>query len=192
MGEASYPRVNGAIVIAGAFFRDGVVFLPRKKAVRILEFPGWTFREIRYEKRKRRERDALRREFNTNVRGAFLASLARSYVSVLERHGFAAADIGDMARGQNPEGFDVHHIIPIDDLGINSPSNLMLMRSFEHSAVTAFQNRVTLGLSPGQAAMIDFPVPPPGTLVWPSWRDQETREEVLWTHRRQGGLRSAG
>ena len=192
MGEASYPRVNGAIVIAGAFVRDGVVFLPRKKAVRILAFPGWTFSEIRYEKRERRERDVLRREFDRTVRSAFLSSLVRSYLRVLETHGFAAADIGALARGEAPEGFEVHHIIPIDDLGTNSPSNLMLIRSFEHSALTAFQNRVTSGLSPGQAAMIDFPVPPPGTLVWPAPRAQETEEEELWAHRRERGLRSAG
>ena len=76
--------------------------------------------------------------------------------------------------------FEVHHIIPLDDLGTNALSNLILMRDFEHSALTAYQNRATGHLEVGDAAMVDFPVPRPGQLVWPVPEHWEATEEALW------------
>ena len=184
MGKATYPRVNGAIFIPGAFERDGIVFLPRKFAERILGFPGWNFQEIRYHKRSHSELSAMRREFVKSVRRDFLKFLALTQRQILKEHGFSDEDFDNLAQGRAPKQFQVHHIIPLDDLGTNAFGNLILIRVQEHSVLTAYQNAFSRSLAPGDVVVTDFPVPPSGQAVSPPPMEAAPLELELWSHAR--------
>ena len=184
MGKATYPRVNGAIFISGAFERDGIVHLPRKQTERVLGFPGWTFSEIRYQRRSDSELSAVRREFAKSVRPEFLKYLARTQRQLLKAHGFTDQQIARLAHGHAPKNYHVHHKIPLDDLGTNAFSNLVLIRILEHSAITAYQNAFSRDLTPGDIIVVDFPVPPPAQAIWPPAAEPAPLELDLWSHAR--------
>ena len=180
MGKVTYPRVDGATFIGGAFERNGILYLPRVIALLVLGYPGWRFKELVYEKRTESERVALRREFDRSVKGAFLQFLAREHRQPLKQHGFTDDEILAAAQGSNPTDYQVHHIIPLDDLGTNAFSNLILIRAQEHAPLSAYQNKFTRSMSGGEVIVVDFPVPPEGQLVWPSVADEEAPAEELW------------
>ena len=78
----------------------------------------------------------------------------------------------------------VHHILPLDDLGTNAFSNLIPIRAFEHSAITAYQNAFSRDLAPGDVILVDFPIPPPGQMLWPPVTDPLAPELELWRRTR--------
>ena len=130
--------------------------------------PGWHMQEISYTKRAPEAREALRTEFQT-VRTGFLKSLAANDAEQLRQAGLTDVDLQRMANGKVPTGYQVHHILPLDDGGTNDPSNLILIkRQPDHSLLTAYQNTMTPNMIPGQTVELGWPVPVTSTLIWPS------------------------
>jgi flagellar motility protein MotE (MotC chaperone) len=124
---------------------------------------GMETKKVEYKKRPEAEREKLRKEFDSKERKKFLQDAANDpdKVKQLKEHGFTDADINMMRNGRVPDGFDVHHKLPLDDGGTNAFDNLVLIKNDPfHKALTNLQNALTKGMSPGEARVLDWPVPP--------------------------------
>jgi hypothetical protein len=128
-----------------------------------IPFPGVKAKKITYTKRDPAERDRIRKEFDSSVRARFLKTIAgdRDVVAQMKRAGISDEEIQGMKKsGKRPEGYDVHHKIPIDGGGGNDFSNLILLRRDPyHYALSNAQVDLTGGMKPGESRNIDFPVP---------------------------------
>lgn len=123
--------------------------------------PGVKTRTITYVKRSDADRDALRAVFNKTERAAFLKELGRKNVAELKRAGLSDADIALVARGNLPQGWQVHHKLPLDDGGTNAASNLVMIKNDPfHKAITNRQNELTRGMKAGESRAMDFPEVP--------------------------------
>nr|MBP3282926.1 hypothetical protein [Treponema sp.] len=64
-----------------------------------------------------------------------------------------------MKEGLVPEGWQVHHKLPLDDSGDNSFDNLVLIKNEPyHKVITNYQNSVTRGLKEGDCKTVKFPI----------------------------------
>ena len=120
------------------------------------------FKKIDYLKRDRAEYKALRSKFDNGVRKKFLEELSddKDILSQLDKLGVSSSDIAKLKAGRVPNGWQVHHKLPLDDGGTNDFNNLVLIRnSPEHSAFTTFQKRSTNGLEIGDVKSIEWPFP---------------------------------
>jgi hypothetical protein len=132
------------------------------------EIPGWHNETISYSKRAPEDAHALRATFDARVHKAFLRHLGAEQPEVLREAGMTDAQIARVASGRVPQGYQVHHILPLDDGGTNSFDNLVLIRNNpDHMLITNHQNLVTKGLEPGQTRVVSWPVPDEPTGVWP-------------------------
>ena len=73
-----------------------------------------------------------REEFNGGIRQGFLKDLAGAQQHLLRAAGLRDNDIALMSQGYVPNGWDVHHKLPIDGGGTNSRDNFILMRRDIH------------------------------------------------------------
>jgi uncharacterized protein YnzC (UPF0291/DUF896 family) len=141
----------------------------------IIQYNDWTFKAIVYTKRAASERAKLRREFERAYRAGFLKDIATNNRPDLEAAGFTPDQIAAMARGKQPRGYSVHHLLPLDDGGDNSSANLLLIReSPEHAALTGYQKNMMQGLREVESREIDFPVPEGRIVVYPPTNDPPT------------------
>lgn len=127
-----------------------------------VELRGVDSVSVNYVKRDRVEYAALRRDFDSTVRGDFLRDLAGdpAKVDALRRAGLDQAAIDRIASGRVPQGWQVHHKLPIDDGGTNSFDNLVLIKNDPHHiALTNAQRTLVGDLAVGQSRQIDFPIP---------------------------------
>jgi hypothetical protein len=87
-----------------------------------------------------------------SVRTAF-----ENHAAVLRDAGMSDADIAMMAKGRIPSGYQVHHVLPLDDGGTNATSNLVLIKNDpNHMLITLYQNKQTRGAwSDTEAGMAD-------------------------------------
>ncbi|RMD73399.1 MAG: hypothetical protein D6823_13365 [Chloroflexi bacterium] len=74
-----------------------------------------TIRKIKYFKRYRNEMNTLRSEINNNARRSFVKDLANdaNKVAKLKKAGLSDADIAAMRDGEIPDGWQVHHKLPL-------------------------------------------------------------------------------
>ncbi len=124
---------------------------------------GIEMRSVDYMRRDRASYDALRNTFDRGVRSDFLKSLAGNpeHVAALRRAGLDDAAIGQLAQGRVPQGWQVHHKLPLDDGGTNAFDNLVLIRNDPyHLALNNAQRQLVRGLEVGQSARMDWPVIP--------------------------------
>lgn len=115
-----------------------------------------------YVKRDRAAYQALRNSFDSKVRGDFLRDLAGdpAKVDALRRAGLDQAAIDRIASGRVPQGWQVHHKLPLDDGGTNSFDNLVLIKNDPHHlALTNAQRSLVGDLEVGQSRQVDFPIP---------------------------------
>lgn len=132
------------------------------------EIQGWHTETITYSKRAPKDAHALRATFESGVRRSYLQHLGTEHPEVLREAGMTDAQIARVASGRVPQGYQVHHILPLDDGGTNSFDNLVLIRIHpDHMLITNNQNLVTKGLEPGQSRQVSWPVPDKPIDVWP-------------------------
>lgn len=127
-----------------------------------VELRGVDSVSVNYVKRDRTEYAALRRDFDSTVRGDFLRDLASdpAKVDALRRAGLDQAAIDRIASGRVPQGWQVHHKLPLDDGGTNSFDNLVLIKNDPHHiALTNAQRTLVGDLAVGQSRQVDFPIP---------------------------------
>ncbi|HLM58672.1 MAG TPA: hypothetical protein VK422_21390 [Pyrinomonadaceae bacterium] len=129
-----------------------------------VELPGVTVRSISYTKRSADELATLRNAFNSTERAGFVRSLANdpAKVAQLRRAGLNDDQIRMLADGKIPQGWQVHHKLPLDDGGTNDYSNLVLIKNEPyHKVITNAQNSATRGMTEGQTRLIEqWPIPP--------------------------------
>lgn len=85
---------------------------------------GITITDINYIKRNSAEAALLRKEFDSTVRRTFIKEIANTPDAV---NIFSSSQLLRMKNGKSPEGWDVHHKLPLDDSGTNSFNNLVLI-----------------------------------------------------------------
>lgn len=150
------------------FFRSaptssGDTFTGTLRGTRV-ELPGVSVRSITYTKRSNEELRALRNAFDSTERAGFVRSLASdpAKVAQLRRAGLTDDQIRMLADGRIPQGWQVHHKLPLDDGGTNDYSNLVLIKNEPyHKVITNAQNAATRGMTEGQTRQIaEWPIPP--------------------------------
>lgn len=116
-------------------------------------------KEIEYIKRSTDELNILRKEFNSSIRKKFIEDLSNN-IDYLKKIGFSDIDILKMRNGRVPNGWQVHHKLPLDDSGTNSFDNLVLIKNEPyHKVITNYQNSFSRNLEIGEIKKIDWPIP---------------------------------
>lgn len=101
----------------------------------------------------------LRNEFNTSVRKEFLMDLGKNH-EYLKNAGFSDIDILKIQNGYVPDGWQVHHKIPLDGGGSNSFDNLVLIQNEPyHKVITNYQNSTMRGMLEGESKTVKWPIP---------------------------------
>ena len=128
------------------------------------------------------------------MREAFLNDLAENHAAELRDAGMSDTDIAEMAKGNAPESYQVHHTLPLDDGGTNATSNLMLIRKDpDHILITNYQNERTRGMSAGQTRQLEWPMPDLRVLIWPKTPGRgahPTVHKLEWPKIADGGVAS--
>jgi hypothetical protein len=133
--------------------------------------PDWHMQAISYTKRTDAAREALRSAFPA-VRRAFVKGLAANHVAELRQAGLSQDEIGRLARGLIPRGYEVHHLLPLDDGGTNAMDNLVLIKANpDHMMISMYQNAATKGMSAGETKRLMWPTPDHPVDVWPKTPD---------------------
>ena len=115
--------------------------------------------DVSYVKRSSTELQTLRKEFNTTTRKAFLKDLGQN-VEYLRNAGFLETDILKIQNGRVPDGWQVHHKLPLDDSGTNSFDNLVLIQNEPyHKVITNYQNSIAKQMKIGDARTVQWPIP---------------------------------
>ena len=74
--------------------------------------------------------------------------------------GFSDIDIAKMSDGYVPDGWQVHHKLPLDDSGNNDFDNLVLMKNDPyHKTITNYQNSISRKMQIGEVQNVDWPIP---------------------------------
>lgn len=123
---------------------------------------GVSTKRIDYLKRPRTQYAELRKQFDAGARQRFLKDMANDprQLQALEEAGIDNSGLQRMRDGRVPEGWQVHHKIPLDDGGTNDPSNLVLIKNNPaHQVLTNAQSSLVGDLTEGQMRSVDFPVP---------------------------------
>jgi hypothetical protein len=119
-------------------------------------------REVTYTKRNREEFKQLRNKFNSSVRKNFLQDLAsdEKKIKQLFDAGLTEIDINNLKSGLVPDGYQVHHKLPLDDGGTNDFKNLILIKNDPyHKVLTNSQKELTKGMKVGDSINIKWPIP---------------------------------
>lgn len=125
-----------------------------------IEIPNVKMENINYIKRSTEETKTLRYDFNSTVKKGFLGELRKMDDASLQKAGLSADDILQIRVGQIPDGFQIHHKLPLDDSGDNSLSNLVLIKNDPyHKVITNYQNEVTRNLGLGDSLNVSWPIP---------------------------------
>jgi hypothetical protein len=139
----------------------GAAFVGRLRAAPV-ELPGVSLQRIEYTKRAAEELASLRAEFDSSVRKSFLQDLAADPIKVakLKSAGLSDAQIELMSSGGCPQGWQVHHKLPLDDGGTNGFENLVLSKYDPyHKVITNHQRALTRGLAARETRVLEFPIP---------------------------------
>lgn len=173
----SYPRTDGENQGRIYVTSDGTPvarvgstrFARNSDKVSYIKYDGAKIITYAYEKRSFRDRENLRKEFNLNVRKNYAKNIAVSNKDDLLKAGISQKDIDKMEKtGSLPQGYQVHHVLSIDDNGTNDSANLILIRNAsEHTAITASQNHFSRGMRAGEIKNVDFIVFDDDMVVYP-------------------------
>lgn len=116
-------------------------------------------KEVTYVKRDTAKLNTLRNDFNISVRKSFLENLSKN-IKYLKEAGFTDKDILKMKNGRVPDGWQVHHKLPLDDSGTNSFDNLVLIKNEPyHKVITNYQNSFAKQLEIGEVKNVKWPIP---------------------------------
>lgn len=101
----------------------------------------------------------MRTEFNTSTRKEFLKDLGTD-TEYLGNAGFSDTDILKIRNGMVPDGWQVHHKLPLDDSRTNSFDNLVLIKNDPyHKVITNYQNSISRQMGIGDVQTVQWPMP---------------------------------
>jgi hypothetical protein len=130
-----------------------------------IPFAEMPVKQVDYLKQSAAERDRLRAEFESPAGGRerFLKTIAgdRERAEALREAGISYAQILLMKeKGRAPQGWQVHHKLPLDGGGTNDVDNLVLIKNGPYNQTfTRRQNEQTRGLREGEARQVSLPMP---------------------------------
>lgn len=118
---------------------------------------GITIQDINYVKRNPTDAAILRKEFDSTARKKFLTDIADTPEAT---NTFNPSQLLRMKNGKSPDGWDVHHKLPLDDGGTNTFNNLMLIEKEPyHKVFTNMQRSATKGMIPGESKITPWAIP---------------------------------
>ena len=118
-----------------------------------------SIKNVSYIKRNAAELQSLRTEFNTSTRKAFLQDLGKNS-EYLKNAGFSETDILKIQNGRVPNGWQVHHKLPLDAGGSNTFDNLVLIQNEPYQKVlTNYQNSIAGQMKAGEVQTVQWPMP---------------------------------
>lgn len=118
---------------------------------------GITITDINYTKRNPAEAALLRKEFDSTVRKEFVKEIAATPDAA---NIFSPSQLLRMNSGKSPDGWDVHHKLPLDDGGTNSFNNLVLIEKEPyHKIFTNMQRSAAKNLVPGESRVTPWAIP---------------------------------
>ena len=118
---------------------------------------GITITDINYIKRNSAEAALLRKEFDSTVRRKFIKEIANAPDAA---NIFLSSQLLRMKNGKSPDGWDVHHKLPLDDSGTNSFNNLVLIEKEPyHKIFTNMQRSAAKNLVPGESRITPWAIP---------------------------------
>ncbi|WP_348273500.1 HNH endonuclease signature motif containing protein [Pantoea sp. SS70] len=118
---------------------------------------GIEIKDITYVKRDPSDVAVLRREFNSTVRKNFVNKLSSTQDAA---NTFSSSDLLRMKEGGVPNGWSVHHKLPLDDGGTNAFDNLTLIQNEPyHKVFTNMQSSATRGMIAGESRVTPWAVP---------------------------------
>lgn len=98
-------------------------------------------------------------EFESTRKRRFLKELGND-TDTLNNAGFSETDIRMIQDGRTPNGWNVHHVLPLDDGGTNEIGNLVLIKKQPfHDVITNYQIQITRGMKPGDSRVVMWPFP---------------------------------
>jgi len=135
---------------------------------------GFSYQAVPYTKKL--DRTLYKRErydFDRKERALWLRDIGVTHANALRSVGITQHEIDRMVEsGKPPDGYQVHHRLPLDDGGGNSPDNFILIKDdVEHRALHGYYNPAELRirqLAPGETATVALAVPPKDTIVYPA------------------------
>ncbi|WP_435952933.1 HNH endonuclease signature motif containing protein [Dryocola sp. BD626] len=118
---------------------------------------GITIQDINYVKRNPTDAAILRKEFDSTARKKFLTDIADTPEAT---NTFNPSQLLRMKNGKSPDGWDVHHKLPLDDGGTNTFDNLVLIEKEPyHKVFTNMQRSATKGMIPGESKVTPWAIP---------------------------------
>ncbi|MDQ0269193.1 T7SS effector LXG polymorphic toxin [Cytobacillus purgationiresistens] len=168
LGERAQSVRDSIVMIAGKV-KDGVGKGTGEGAEHVGRLKGKEVllkdileKEVSYTKRDREEFKQLRKKFNSSERKNFLQDLAsdEKKIKQLFDAGLTETDIKNLKSGLVPDGYQVHHKLPLDDGGTNDFINLILIKNDPyHKVLTNSQKGLTKGMKVGDSINIKWPIP---------------------------------
>lgn len=135
---------------------------------------GFTYQRVDYTRKADRALYRTeRKEFDQTVRPTWLRDIGKNRAPELLKAGLSQQEINRMVlSGKPPDGYQVHHRIPLNDGGTNDPKNFILVKDdVEHRATHGYYNPAELRirlLGDGEMAVVALPVPPEDTIIYPN------------------------
>lgn len=173
---AFLDRINAGLLSkhAGSGRADQVVVVTVYHPTGARNLRGFSYAPVTYTRKADREQyKRERQEFDRKARSAWLQDVARQQADQLRAAGVSPKEIERMAaEGKPPDGYQVHHRIPLDDGGTNQADNFILIQdNVEHRALHGYYNPAELRirqLAYGETATVALPVPPSDTVIYPN------------------------
>lgn len=137
------------------------------------DLSGFSYHSVTY--KKKLDRALYKRErydFDRRERGLWLRDVGVKHAQALRAAGIPQREIDRMVGdGKPPDGYQVHHRLPLDDGGDNSPDNFILIKDdVDHRALHGYYNPAELRirqLAPGETATVALAIPPKDAIVYP-------------------------
>ena len=130
-----------------------------------IPFTNMPVKQVNYVKQSAAQRDKRRAEFEERAGGRerFLKAIAGDpeKAGALLEAGIGHAQIALMKeKGKTPQGWQVHHKLPLDGGGTSEFDNLVLIKNGPYNQTfTRQQNEQTHGLQEGEARQVSLPIP---------------------------------
>ena len=131
--------------------------------------------EIPYTGVSKKRVKELRKEFN-GLRKAFLKELAQTQTEALKKMGFSDNMLADLAKGNSPNGFNVHHKIPLAGGGKNEFSNFILIKNDPyHADIHKVSDLQIPRIKEGETKFVKIPLPEGSVFIPPEQQQSRTQ-----------------
>lgn len=132
-------------------------------------FLGMPCKTVRFTVPTKKRQEAVRYEFATKARAAFLKHLAKTQFDRLRAAGITRKDIKLMEKGKTPNGWNTHHKLSVYGGGTNDFSNLLLIKRAPYHDMIHYHliNPQVQGMKRGETRKVVIPNPSESIYVPP-------------------------